>query len=156
MDIYHLRLIYISVVLSLSCSIILCTTLKVNFLSLLSFEDLYIFTKQSPQSGSSEKLFFQAFTAEGSETSFSMNRLWDYNCSIFFLNRSYFGIQTVGCVFQIFSLTDPSTIIPLYPQQFNDSWQDFFLVYLVILELLEIDVFKLLKRDRGLILGCRP
>ena len=28
--------------------IILCTTLKVNCLSLLSFEDLYIFTKQSP------------------------------------------------------------------------------------------------------------
>ena len=27
--------------------IILCTTLKVNCLSLLSFEDLYIFTKQS-------------------------------------------------------------------------------------------------------------
>ena len=37
--------------------IILCTTLKVNCLSLLSFEDLYIFTKQSPKSGSSEKLF---------------------------------------------------------------------------------------------------
>ena len=55
--------------------IILCITLKVNCLSLLSFEDLYIFTKQSPQSGSSEKLFFQALTAEGSETSFSMNRL---------------------------------------------------------------------------------
>ena len=55
--------------------IILCTTLKVNCLSLLSFEDLYIFTKQSLQFGSSEKLFFQALTAEGSETSFSMNRL---------------------------------------------------------------------------------
>ena len=55
--------------------IILCTTLKVNCLSLLSFEDLYIFTKQSPKSGSSEKLFFQAFTAEGSETSFLMNKL---------------------------------------------------------------------------------
>ena len=72
--------------------IILCTTLKVNCLSLLSFEVLYIFTKQSPQFGSSEKLFFQAFTAEGSETSFSMNRLiiftaefgQDY-CSIFYL-----------------------------------------------------------------------
>ena len=49
-----------------SCSffvvIILCTTLKVNCLSLISFEDLYIFTKQS---GSSEKLFFQALTAKG-------------------------------------------------------------------------------------------
>ena len=55
--------------------IILYTTLKVNCLSLLSFEDLHIFTRQSPQSGSSEKLFFQAFTAEGSETSFSMNKL---------------------------------------------------------------------------------
>ena len=53
----------------------LCITLKVNCLILLSFEDLYIFTKQSPQSGSSEKIFFQALTAEGSETSFSMNRL---------------------------------------------------------------------------------
>ena len=37
--------------------IILCTTLKVNCLRLLSFQDLYIFTKKSPQSGSSEKLF---------------------------------------------------------------------------------------------------
>ena len=63
--------------------IILYTTLKVNCLSLLSFEDLHIyiymyiysFTRQSPQSGSSEKLFFQAFTAQGSETSFSMNEL---------------------------------------------------------------------------------
>ena len=53
----------------------LCRTLKVNCLSLLSVEDLYIFTEQSPQSGSSEKLFFQALTAEGSEKSFSMNRL---------------------------------------------------------------------------------
>ena len=59
--------------------IILYTTLKVNCLSLLSFEDLHIyiysFTRQSPQSGSSEKLFFQAVTAQGSETSFSMNEL---------------------------------------------------------------------------------
>ena len=55
--------------------IILCTTLKVNCLSLLSFEDLYIFTKQSLQFGISEKLFFQALTAEGSETIFSMNSL---------------------------------------------------------------------------------
>ena len=38
--------------------IILCTTLKVNCLSLLSFENLYMFTKQSIQFGSSEKLFF--------------------------------------------------------------------------------------------------
>ena len=37
--------------------IILCTTLKVKCLSLLSFEDLYIFTKHSPQSGRSEKIF---------------------------------------------------------------------------------------------------
>ena len=55
--------------------IILCTTLKVNCLSLLSFEDLCIFTKQSLQFGISEKLFFQALTAEGSETIFSMNSL---------------------------------------------------------------------------------
>ena len=53
--------------------IILCTTLQVNCLSLLSFEDLYIFAKQSLQFGISEKL--QALTAEGSETIFSMNRL---------------------------------------------------------------------------------
>ena len=65
--------------------IILCTTLKVNCLSLLSFEDLYIFTKQSLQFGSSEKLFFQALTAEGSETSFSMSKtivlssIWKYS-----------------------------------------------------------------------------
>ena len=38
--------------------IILYTTLRVNCLSLLSFEDLHIFTKQSPKkAGSSEKLF---------------------------------------------------------------------------------------------------
>ena len=55
--------------------IILCTTLKVNCLSLFFGEDSeYIFTKQSPQSESSEKLFFQALTAEGSETSFSMSK----------------------------------------------------------------------------------
>ena len=55
--------------------IILCTTLKVNCLSLLSFEGLYVFKKQSLQFGSSEKLFFQAPTAEVSGTSFSMDRL---------------------------------------------------------------------------------
>ena len=55
--------------------IILYTTLKVNCLSLLSFEGLHIFTKQSPHSRSSHKHFLQAFTAEGSETSFSMNKL---------------------------------------------------------------------------------
>ena len=56
--------------------IILRTTLKVNCLSLLSFEDFYIFTKQSPQSGSYEKLFFQALAAKGSEASFSMNNFY--------------------------------------------------------------------------------
>ena len=75
MDIYHPRLIYRGISSSFFVVIILRTTLKVNSLSLLSLEDLYLFTKQSPQSGSSEKLFFQALIAEGFETSFSMNRL---------------------------------------------------------------------------------
>ena len=53
--------------------------LKSELSKLIIFRGLvYIFTKQSPQPGSSEKRFFQALTVEGSETSFSMNRLQQF------------------------------------------------------------------------------
>ena len=55
--------------------IILCITLKENCLSLLSFEDLYISTKQLLQSGSSGKYFLQDLIAEGSVSSNSINSL---------------------------------------------------------------------------------
>ena len=71
----HLSSAHLYFISSFFVVIILYTTLKVNCLSLLSSEGLHIFTKQSPQSGSSHKHFLQAFTAEGSETSFSMNKL---------------------------------------------------------------------------------
>ena len=49
--------------------IILCITLKENCLSLLSFEDLYISTRQLLQSESSGKYFLQDLIAEGSVSS---------------------------------------------------------------------------------------